>query len=167
MGRAIFSVHPSRQSTHQAGFGLVELLVVLTITVSLALMTVPALQSITLDALAKQAQAELIAAARLTQSEALRRGQAVTLAARSDCQASNAVAHDWSCGWVVFVDSNADHVFDAINDPLVRSYSPLRQLPIRSNRAFAVYNPSGTTTHVQTLTIGERRQVFLSWTRIR
>jgi type II secretion system protein H len=167
MQQSLKTPTPPRVAFKQAGFSLVEMMLVLVITMVIATAAVPALGSVMRKAQERQAQSDLRAAARLTQSEAMRRGQTVTLAPEGSCATATTEHFNWGCQWRVFVDTNANHAFDS-GDELVRLYSAPDQVHISSNGGYVVYQPNGTTSNPQTITVGTaERTVLISWARIR
>lgn len=158
---------PIHAPAYQQGLSLVELLVVLAVSSTLAAVALPTLGSALLAIQARQTQAELIAAARLAQSEAHRRGHAVVLAPVSACATPSSAPYNWGCGWRVFADANTDRIYNADHgDQLIRDLSAPPHLSIGSSRGDVSYNPNGTTSKVQTISIGGTREVTLSWARI-
>ncbi|XQM38564.1 hypothetical protein DFLDMN_005448 [Cupriavidus sp. H19C3] len=105
-----------------SGMTLVELLTVVAITATMAAFAMPRLTPLVLanrlDALVAEAGDDI----EFALSEAMRRGQPVTLCpvrgARGDC----ARAGNWQAGWIVFVDLNGNGVRDD-GDTVVRRRS--------------------------------------------
>lgn len=92
--------------THQAGFTLIELMVVVTIAGILLAVSVPAFQDVINRAVVNSQARTLLAAVNYTRSEAIRRNSDVTLCASTD--GSDCNGGDWSEGWLVFADNNGD-----------------------------------------------------------
>lgn len=98
-----------------AGFTLMEVLVVLTISAILVAVAVPAFNASIARARVSEAANTLLAAIELARSEAIRRGVNVTACRITNpaAPACNGVADagfadgDWAAGWVVFTESNA------------------------------------------------------------
>lgn len=112
---------PTRMES-DSGMTLVELLTVVAITAIMAAFAMPRLAPLVLanrlDALMAEAGDDI----EFALSEAMRRGQPVTLCptrgARGDC----ARLRDWQAGWIVFVDVNGNGVRDA-GETVVRQRS--------------------------------------------
>ena len=89
-----------------AGFTLLELIVTLALAAIIITVAVPAFQeTIRRNRRATQAN-DLVSALSLARSEAIKRGEMVTIC-RSDDQASCTAGANWEDGWLVFADSNA------------------------------------------------------------
>jgi type IV fimbrial biogenesis protein FimT len=91
----------------QRGVSAVEILTVLAIVAILLSVGVPSLQSYVAVNRVAGASSELYAALQMARSEAVRRGQQVTV--RSNGAAGS---RDWSGGWTMFVDANRNGQLD-------------------------------------------------------
>jgi type IV fimbrial biogenesis protein FimT len=104
------------------GFTLVELMVTVAILVILLAIGAPQLQGF----LAKRSvstQADIFASAlRMARSEAIKRGQLVTICASDAPEAAiktcNGASDNWSTGWVVFVDGGTKSTIDGSDEVL-------------------------------------------------
>jgi type IV fimbrial biogenesis protein FimT len=105
---------PSRRN----GFSVIELMVTVTIAAVVLGMAVPAFQETIRNNRTAAATNQLVAALTLARSEAVNRNVQVTLARRGP---TNQV---WEAGWDVFVDIDADGVFNG-TDVLLKRYDPL------------------------------------------
>jgi type IV fimbrial biogenesis protein FimT len=101
------------------GFSLIELLVVLSIAAVLLGITVPSVQLYIAGVRLSTASNEFFTALNVARSEAVRRGVQVTLITKGA-----AGSRDWTAGWQMFVDTNANGVRDAGED-LLREGDPL------------------------------------------
>lgn len=81
------------------GFTLIELMVVLALLTLLLSQGIPSLQRLMHRHQQDTARQQLMGAMALTRSEAITRGQAVTLQQKDD---------DWMAGWQIFIDENDD-----------------------------------------------------------
>jgi len=90
---------------------------------------------------------ELVTALNLARSEAIKRGQPVTI------RHNGSTSGDWSGGWTIFTDLDSDGALDVANgDTLLRNYDPLPTsftlrgtTPSYTNRI--TYQPSGTSAN--------------------
>lgn len=135
-----------------SGFTLIELLSTLVIVAVLIGIGVPALSAMARDARLTAFANELHAAISLARSEAIRRGQRVTLCVSRDglqCTADAGVG--WEAGWVIFPDPDGDIVRGA-GETLIRSREAADTgLLARGNGTLAryvSYVPSGATRSV-------------------
>ena len=88
------------------GFSLIELLVVITILGVLLALSLPNFQNVIESTTTNSQVKMLLTTLNLARSEAIKRGSNVAICASSDgvdCAAGN-----WTNGWLVFVDNNAD-----------------------------------------------------------
>jgi len=90
------------------GFSLIELLVVLAIAAVLLGIGVPNMQQYVVTSRLSGASNDLFTALNVARSEAVRRGVQVTLATNGA-----AGSRDWTTGWTMFVDTNADGALSA------------------------------------------------------
>lgn len=103
----------SESERAQRGITLIELLVTLSIAVVTLTVGVAAFRELVADTRMTTAVNDLIASMQLARSEAVRRGERVTLcpddpstANTFDCSGGT----DWTVGYIVFADSNSDGV---------------------------------------------------------
>lgn len=102
----------------KAGFSALELLIVLALAALLAVLALPPMQDMLRRQRLRAAVADLVAAIDLTRSEAIARGSRVMLVPLE------AAGLDWSEGWVVFVDANADRR-PGPGEEIIASHGPL------------------------------------------
>ncbi|MEH6457278.1 MAG: GspH/FimT family pseudopilin [Cocleimonas sp.] len=107
---------------NNSGFTLIEIMVTVAIVGIFASVALPSFSRLIESNRINTATNELVANLLLTRSEALKRRNAVTLCPSSNQTSCNTT--DYSAGWVVFLDCDADGVIDisgtdADGDPLV------------------------------------------------
>ncbi|MCU7844143.1 MAG: GspH/FimT family pseudopilin [Candidatus Thiodiazotropha sp. (ex Monitilora ramsayi)] len=102
-----------------SGFTLVELMITLAVGIIVLSIGVPAFTNMMAGNQATGTANELIAALRLTRSEAVKRGTEVTICA-SNVANTTCSGDDWHNGWIIYVDDNDDGTFGAADDTLIR-----------------------------------------------
>ncbi|WP_256077707.1 GspH/FimT family protein [Massilia sp. YIM B04103] len=108
------------------GFSLLELLLVLAVATLLLGIAAPSFRSVIEGQRLRVATADLLSAIHLARSQAIARGRTVLLAASGA---------DWTQGWQVFIDRNANQRRDAGEELLAR-HDPLPQ-GLRSDSKFS------------------------------
>jgi len=90
------------------GFTLVELLSVMTILAILSAMAAPVMADMVVRYRIDGLRTELMQSIQQSRAEAMVRGNTVTLRRTAGCATALVDSNDWSCGWVAFVDMDAD-----------------------------------------------------------
>ena len=116
----------------QAGFTLLELMVVVAIVGVLMAVAIPAMGNFIRNGRITAAANDVMAALHFTRSEAIKRRQPVTLCTSANAvQANNQPNANATCadsqfitGWIVFVDLNQDGVRDA-GDTILLNHAPM------------------------------------------
>jgi type IV fimbrial biogenesis protein FimT len=101
------------QSNRQRGFTLIELLVTLVIAALLASLATPSFQDAIRSNRVTTSANSLLAAINLARSEAINRGQTITI------RHFGTTDGVWDEGWFTFVDYNSDGVLDDNGDVLL------------------------------------------------
>ncbi|WP_226936202.1 GspH/FimT family protein [Janthinobacterium sp. GW458P] len=104
----------TRKQPPRAGYTLLELLAVLAIAALLAAAALPSLQQLLARQQVRAAATDLFSAIELTRAQAMARGRRVLLMPAGDG------GTDWRTGWLVFIDSNTNLVFDDGDELLFR-----------------------------------------------
>lgn len=94
------------------GFTIIELMTAILILGVLAAIAVPSFKSIMESSNVVANNNELVATLSYARSEAIKRVAPVTVCASTD-NTSCAAANNWSTGWIVFPDPNANSTVDA------------------------------------------------------
>ena len=107
-----------KQHTHQMGFTLIELMIVLVVMGVILTLSAPSMLNILQKNRLQTAADNFFADLMLARSEAVKRNQPVVL-----CKSSTGSACDpsgnWELGWLVYADQDADGVKD-IGEPVLR-----------------------------------------------
>lgn len=139
----------------QAGFTLIELMVVVAIAAVLASMAVPSFRTLLSKRAATAAADSLVSDMTLARSEALKRSAAATVCRSTDGLKCSAAGGSWHVGWLVFVDVNANGTnLDAggavdPGDTVIRvqqelsGISTIQEDATTSARPFVRFDPNG------------------------
>jgi type IV fimbrial biogenesis protein FimT len=118
-------VRMPRRLRHQAGLNLIELLVVIMIASILMGLGVPSFRYVTNTTRVANEVNELLGDMMIARAEAIKEGQTVSVCPSTNGTSCTTSA-DWSVGWIVFTDFNANGTVDtdaANNDTIVRYQS--------------------------------------------
>jgi type IV fimbrial biogenesis protein FimT len=121
-GKAARAARSRAAFRSSAGFNLVELLVVTTVAAILMAIAVPSYRYVTNSTRVSNEVNELLGDMTLARAEAIRQGQPVTVCPSTTGTSCSSVT-DWSNGWIVFTDFNANGTVDtdaADNDTVLR-----------------------------------------------
>ena len=130
----------------QAGFTLMELIIVLALIGILAVIAIPSLVGFSDSSTVTSAANDLVSSFNLAKSEAVTRGMNVTVCKSAD-QATCIAAGNWDQGWIVFTDDNGDGDVDvADNDTVLRVF----QAPGRNATLVAAGNLVNRITYAST-----------------
>lgn len=158
-----------------AGFTLVEMLITVSVLVILLMVGIPSFQGLMRQSDRTRTTMEFAAALAVARSEASRRSLPVSICASSDGATCSAASNrDWSRGWLVFVDLNANGRLDNSDrllsvtelpsrrysltaDERVRAAITLRSDGFINNKARAgslIYRDDAGTLEIQVLPVG-------------
>lgn len=159
----------------QRAFSLFELLITLVVASILTSLAVPAFKQLIVHTRLTTQVNGLLTDLHLARSEAIKRGQPVVLCKSQDgqyCTGDDA----WHEGWVMFVDSNFNHLVDP-DETIIRVQGAQSSLKTRLNASggshrnhYLGYRPDGMSGKRGTFTIcdpsapNQARAIILYWT---
>ena len=121
------------------GFTLIELLTTLSIAAILVTLAVPSFSEVIKNNRLITQTNDFVTSLNLARSEAIRRGDRVTVCKSSD-QASCAGSGGWDQGWIVFKDVNGDGVVTNPNTNVLRVHGALsNKITLRGDPALVDY----------------------------
>ncbi len=113
--------------SQQAGFNLLELMIIVAILGILAAVSLPSMMSTIGRISANSSAKTVLNSLSLARSEAIKRGQTITFCATSngtDCEQGA-----WNSGWMIFIDNNTDADGDTgsvdVGDEVIQVFDPL------------------------------------------
>src|SRR6266478_9789562 len=107
------------------GFNLLELMVTVAVATLIVSIALPSCSAIIQSARLKMQIYDFNGALDFARSEAVKRGTWVTVCASADQAACGPGGTQWESGWIVFVDTNNNHVVDAGEGPALRAATAL------------------------------------------
>ncbi len=137
------------ESRKNAGFTLVEALVVVAMLALLASLAAPSFEGTLRRYRVDSARESFIATLQLARSEAVRTGQRVVLTRLTGCGITLSANNDWSCGWQTFVDADADNTFNNSDAEIQRVEVPSNVSAFKAsvvNPGFIAFDRFGSVT---------------------
>lgn len=130
--------------SHERGFTLVELMVVLTVAAILLALAAPSFSDMIMNNRQTVTINELIGDLNLARSEAIKRRQQVLVCPRAGNTCSTSASPTWDQGWIVFADLDDDEALGASDSILRRREIGHQGFTVRASSAASVqYLPSG------------------------
>lgn len=155
----------ARPARHQWGVTLVETVVTLAIAGTLTAIGVPSLKQFHDKAAVDARYHELNSALRRARSEAMTRGELVSVCALDGDSLEAGTprcidgGRDWSDGWLVFVDRDDRGEVESADKVLAVYQAPANPAPVVSTLRYLTYRPSGVllsiASHFRFLPPGE------------
>ncbi|MFK8021200.1 MAG: GspH/FimT family pseudopilin [Pseudomonadales bacterium] len=126
----------------QAGFTLLEMLIVLVVIAILAALAGPSFMATIANAEVNGTRNKLASAAQFARSEALKRKTPVSVCASAD-QATCSNGTDWENGWLVFSDANGNGALDGGEPVLQVEYAANQLNTYNDGGAIVTFNRIG------------------------
>ena len=102
------------ESAQQAGFTLIELMIVIVLVSIFITVGVPSFQNLVSDNRLSTQANRIVSSLQFARSEALKVGAAVSVCRSTDgATCVNDAAQTWETGWIVFVDDDLDNTVEA------------------------------------------------------
>lgn len=155
-----------RNRSHNAGFTILEVLATVTVGAILLTVAVPSYQGFIKKNRMSVTTNTLVSDLNMARSEAIKLGKTVILCNSADPTAAspscNGTSQDWSTGWIVFVSEDADNIYTAGTDRLIRVASGgSHGITIKANSEAAAYITYYSTGNISPPTAGAFVQMDL------
>lgn len=127
------------------GFSLIELMVVIAIAAVLAGLAVPSFQGLIASSNLTSATNDLVATLARAKSDAIRRGNRVTVCMSSD-GANCTTTGTWTQGWIMFNDRihpSGNAAVESTDDITAITAAQTNSIEIKSNQAYFSYSADG------------------------
>jgi type IV fimbrial biogenesis protein FimT len=116
--QTVSAIEKAMKKEH-TGFTLVELMITLAVGITILGIGIPAFTGMMASNRTTGYANEMIGALRLARSEAVKRGEGVTICASNTANTACDGAN-WQNGWLLFTDPDNDRTYTAASDTLVR-----------------------------------------------
>jgi type IV fimbrial biogenesis protein FimT len=157
--------------TRSQGFTLIELMTAITVLAVLIGLGIPSFREIIRNNHISSQTNNFVGALNYARSEALKRSNPVSVCSSTD-GATCAASTDWSTGWIVFADPNANGALDGAEIALQTWPATAAGITLNSTtRTFVRYSASGVSSGTETFDLLEpgctgdyARQITISTT---
>ena len=131
-----------RSKPQDGGFTLVELMIAAAVLAVLGALAIPSFSGLLYDSMRSNAVNSFVHTVFLARSEAMTRGQTVTICNSTDGASCAKAGTDWNTGWITFVNVDRDEppVRDD-NEPVLMVQAPWSRGRITANRAAFSFRP--------------------------
>ena len=149
--------HEYGQPGRKGGFGLIELIIVISIIAILTAMATPSFSALIRESRVKTQANDFLSASNYARNEAITRSRGVTLCAADTrdgaLPAACGTSGDWGKGWMVFVDDTVGNGSTPVaidNADVLRTWegNPKNTFVPDSAISFVRYNPRGLTNNI-------------------
>lgn len=134
-----------RQSRGWRGFTVIEMLTVIAVLAVLVALAAPSFSGMVDRYRVSAAADELTNALQFARSEAVRTRANVVLRGQSATCRSQSDPKNWSCGFLVFVDTNGNNTQEMATEPTVREVGEFTNMVLIHDSASIAYGPYGST----------------------
>jgi len=141
---------PSRAAVR--GFSIIELMITVALAGIMAAIAAPAMTKVFRSNRVQTETAALASDMQFARSEAVKRGQSVSLCASSD-GATCLGANTWDKGWIIFFDPAGNGAWDSANDTVLRVRKPFvggDTLAASPSATSVTFNREGFTSNLGT-----------------
>ena len=132
---------PAQTSRHALGFTAIELLIVITILAVLTAMAVPSFGPMIERWRTNQTVNNITSTIYVARSEAIKRGGKVSvrkIANGTDGCTFASTNQEWSCGWIIFADTDEDGNLDA-GEEVLQSFQMPTSVNVMNNNSAASF----------------------------
>ncbi|MRI33719.1 hypothetical protein EOPP23_12050 [Endozoicomonas sp. OPT23] len=123
-----YSINKIKKNRFQSGLTLPELMITLTVMAILVSLSAPSVRSLISDRQVASVARVLHTSLMMARSEAVKRSATVSLCKSDNGSSCDDDLADWSKGWLIFADENANGEFDSADDKMIRVYAEQDEL---------------------------------------
>jgi type IV fimbrial biogenesis protein FimT len=148
------------RSSRSMGFTIMELMLTIAVAAVLFGIAVPYMGDFVKNGRIKSSMYDMLNAINVARSEAVKRKATVTLCRSNDTVTTpscGGTANTWTTGWLVFVDTDGDGVYDTGETLLATGNPTSGTVAIMGTANSLSYNPDGTVTTITRFAICDDR----------